>query len=135
MTDDKGGSALGSWHKSAVICVSLLGLFFVSDLAFCQGVGAVLGSITDPRGAAISGARVTATHIDTQVAHSPAAGAAGTYAIPNLPVGRYQIMVEASGFERAIADRITLDVSQQREVDFRLRLPSIKEMLLLLQIK
>jgi len=86
-----------------------------------QAVGEIRGSVTDPTGAIIPGARVTAEQIGTQITRSTFSSSSGTYSLPALPVGNYSLQVEASGFKNATSE-VKLDVSQQREVNFALAL-------------
>jgi hypothetical protein len=111
-----------------VLVVCLLALVpFVPQPAQAQAVGTIVGSVTDPGGAVIAQAKVTATNIATQVTQFTMTTAAGTYAIPNVPVGTYTITVEASGFAPATATGVTLDVSQQREVGFKLNVRGVTQ--------
>ncbi len=90
-----------------------------------QAVGSITGTVTDPSGGVIPGAKVTATRIETGVSQYTVTSGAGTYTIPNLVVGNYNVTAEASGFKTGTASNIALDVSQQREVNFRLALPGV----------
>src|SRR5215470_18551241 len=56
------------------------------------------GMVTDPSGAAIVGANVTATQIDTGLVRATATSSEGTFSLPTLPVGPYRLKVTASGF-------------------------------------
>lgn len=106
-------------------CLLLLTLFFRLEVR-AQAVGSITGSVTDPSGAVIANSIVTATRVETGVAQSTRTSSAGTYTIPNLVVGTYNVTVEVSGFKPASATGITLDVSQQRQVDFRLSLVGVE---------
>ena len=92
---------------------------------WAQATGAIVGTVTDPSGALIPSAKVTATRVGTGVAQSTVTSTAGTYTISNLVVGTYNVTAEASGFKAGSASGITLDVSQQREVDFKLALVGV----------
>jgi hypothetical protein len=70
--------------------------------------------------------RVTATHTATGVSRFTTTGSGGTYTISLLPVGTYSVTAEATGFKAAVAEGITLDVSQQRKVDFTLALAGVQ---------
>jgi len=85
-----------------------------------QAVGTIVGTVTDATGATVDHAQVTATHTETQIRKSATTSASGSFAIPNLAVGTYAVTVEAPGFQKSIIDGVTLDVSQQRNLDFRL---------------
>lgn len=60
--------------------------------------GAVNGVVTDPSGAAIAGAKVTAKDVDRGTEFPTATGNDGAYNFPRLPVGTYDVRVEAQGF-------------------------------------
>ena len=63
--------------------------------------GNLTGTVTDPGGAAIVGARVVATNQETQTQYEFTTTGEGNFRIPNLPPGRYNVTVEAAGFKRA----------------------------------
>ena len=60
--------------------------------------GAVTGTVTDQSGAVIPGAHVVATNTDTGVSSSATSDSAGVYRIGFLPIGPYQVSIEAGGF-------------------------------------
>lgn len=70
-------------------------------------------------------AKITAVRIDTGVSRSTLAGSTGTYVIPDLVVGTYNVTAEAHGFKSGSATGITLDVSQTRQIDFKLTLMGV----------
>jgi hypothetical protein len=119
---------LGGFMKKYLVSLFLLAAF--SLLVHCpfvhaQAVGAITGTVTDPSGAVIPGAKVTATRVETRVSQSTVTSGAGTYTIPNLAVGTYTVTAEAGGFKTGIATEITLDVAQQREIGFKLALAGV----------
>jgi hypothetical protein len=85
-----------------------------------QAVGSIVGTISDSSGAVIQQAKVTATRTETGIIQYALSGSAGNFAISNLAVGTYTLTAEASGFAPSSIAGITLDVSQQRNVDFTL---------------
>ena len=105
---------------------SFLGFSCLAVFALCaspalwsQAVGSIIGTVTDPSGALAAGATVTATNVDTQVAKSVVTGGAGEFTLSNLPVGKYNLTANAQGFSIAHVDSVTLDVSQTRNIDFK----------------
>jgi len=105
----------------------LLALVFLTPLQiWAQATGAIVGTVTDPSGAVIPGAKVTATRVDTGVSQSTVTGGTGNYTIPNLVVGTYNVTAEGGGFKTANINGITLDVSQQREVNFKLTVVGVE---------
>jgi len=105
-----------------------IGAFFLAlavilpAVARAQAIGAIVGVVSDPSGARVPDAQITATNVATGISQSTVTGQAGIYTIPNLMVGTYTVSAEKSGFKTAKATGVTLDVSQHREVDFKLTL-------------
>ncbi len=116
------------WSKGTAnfVWYLLVLAFLVPAPAWAQAVGAIVGTVTDPSGAVIPNARITATHVATGVSQSTVTSGAGTYTIPNLVVGTYTVAAVGEGFKPATAEGITLDVSQRREVDFKLNVTGLE---------
>ena len=74
-----------------VVCLVALGLAVVLSFSIplhAQGTsGRILGRISDPSGAVLSGTKVTATNDATDVAHDAVSNETGDYVFPDLPVG------------------------------------------------
>jgi hypothetical protein len=101
-----------SCNRQIVVVVALLGFSLWAD-----GGGSILGTVTDPRGAAVPGAKVTATETATGVRHSAAADARGFYSLQSLPVGHYDVRIEASGFKLLRRTGVAIDVDSKVVVD------------------
>ena len=114
-------------HYSSPVTWSFfaLVLFFIPIALWGQAVGAIVGVVTDPSGAVVPGAKVTATRVETGVSQSTVTTTAGTYTIPSLLVGTYTVTAEVTGFKTGTATGISLDVAQQREVDFKLAVAGV----------
>lgn len=89
---------------SSVIAVILMGLpvnlFAASD-------GSVSGTVSDPTGAVIAGAHVTLDSTASKSEYTSVTDGEGMYSFPALPVGHYNVTIEASGFKtEKIADLI-----------------------------
>src|SRR5947208_12053334 len=78
----------------------LIGVAVLSALPiFAQEVSAgITGRVTDPSGASIVGATVTAKDLDRGVEFPTKTNEDGIYAFPRIPIGKYQLKVEAQGF-------------------------------------
>jgi carboxypeptidase family protein len=92
-----------------------------------QAVGEILGTVTDPSGALLPNAKVTAVLSSTGLTRTTVTGGSGAYTLAALPVGIYSLTVEATGFKSATSTGVTLDVSQQRELDFGLSLAGAEQ--------
>jgi hypothetical protein len=71
----------------------------------------ISGLISDPSGAVVPNARITATQTNTGVLRRTLSGPDGNCVLPNLPVGPYRFEVQASGFVTYARTRILLEVS------------------------
>lgn len=81
----------------------------------------------DQSGAVISAAKVTATQTNTSFSRSIVTGVDGEYALPNLPVGPYQIEVVANGFKAHEQTGIVLQVNNDISVKVALEFGSVGE--------
>jgi hypothetical protein len=84
--------------------------------------GSFSGTITDPSGAVIAGASVTALDQDKGFMRTVVTGNDGTYTFPVLPPGRYRLTAQKGGFERLAQGPETLTVNQHLRLDFMLKL-------------
>ncbi len=82
--------------------------------------GKVLGEVLDSSGAAIKGAAVTVTNVDTGVIHKAVTGSGGEYAATELQPGYYTVSVEQPGFKKAVQPAFKLDINQVVRVDMTL---------------
>jgi len=81
--------------------------------------GRILGSVADLNGAAVRGAKVTITNVETGVTRALETNEAGDYVAPNLPPGRYKIAVEADGFKKVERPEVRLEVAKDIRIDVR----------------
>jgi len=103
--------------------VTLL-LFFVSiaPLAAQEAGGTIVGTATDPSGAAVGSANVTVKNGATGVERNSTTNADGVYTAPNLIPGTYEITIVASGFAIAEVRDVGLLAGERREVNVVMRL-------------
>ena len=79
--------------------------------------GAILGTVTDASGAAISGANVTATNTQTGYKQSATTTAEGLYRLNVLPLGEYSVAVDAQGFAPYRQTGIRLNAGAPATID------------------
>jgi len=105
-----------SLSRALLLCLLVLG---ISSQAFGQNA-TVVGTVTDPSGAAVANATITITRTETgQVFHLVSNGD-GQYVAPDLPIGHYNIKVEATGFKTAEQKGVVLQVGDRTRLDFQL---------------
>jgi hypothetical protein len=80
----------------------------------------ISGTVVDPQGAVVPGAKVTATNSATGVQRSVNTTSTGNYTIPNLAPGTYSVKVEAKGFASGGTENIALKLGDQRDLGFKL---------------
>ena len=113
------------WKGTAKALVFFCALLFVSVLfskaAFAQAdVGTIVGYVTDPSGAVVSGAKVTVTNQGTKASRTVTTDAQGHYAFPSLVPAPYSISVSAPGFQTYTSSNNTLPTNTTIDVDAKL---------------
>jgi hypothetical protein len=111
--------------KTALLPTCLLCLLS-APLALGQTFGSITGTVTDPSGAAVAGATITATNVATNATRSTISNDAGVYSFPSLPPGLYNLRVEKDGFRTATRP-VELQVQQSVRVDFPLSVGQVTE--------
>jgi hypothetical protein len=108
---------------SAMLALTLLVLvgslaFVVTPAAVGQITAAAIhGTVTDPSGAVLPDATVTALNTSTGISTETTSNKSGYFLFPELQVGGpYSVTVSASGFENFVATGLTLNVNDNREV-------------------
>jgi len=117
----------GFWMTGALLGVALL---FATTLAFAQSQitkGAIEGTVSDPSGAAVAGARVVIKHIATGVERELITDEAGRFVAPLLDVGTYQITVSAPGFGTIINSGYSLALGQTVVANISLKLAQVTQ--------
>jgi hypothetical protein len=92
-----------------------------SPLSAQTVTGSVGGTVTDPSGAVVPNAQVTAHNIATGVDTQATTNGAGTYEIHFLPIGQYEVTVTASGFATQKFPAFALEVNQVAKVDLHVQ--------------
>jgi outer membrane receptor protein involved in Fe transport len=109
----------------------VVGLFAIlsAGLLYGQGGanGTILGTVTDNSGAVVGNAKVDVTNVATGVATHTETSANGDFTTPYLTPGTYSVTVQAAGFQKAVADNITLAVAQQARVNINMKPGAVTE--------
>ena len=87
----------------------------------------IVGTVTDPGGAVVPGAQVTARNVDTGLTRTVASNDEGNYRVEFLPVGKYSVEVALAGFKKALVPDIVLQVNDTVRVDVALNVGQVSE--------
>jgi hypothetical protein len=114
------GEYMRKIHVVTLLC------FFAASAAFAQNAS-VSGTVTDPSGAQIVGAEVTAQNIDTGVSSPTKTNQAGIFSFPSLQPGKYTFSSAHPGFRKAVVDNVVLEIASQLTVNMGLQLGQSNE--------
>jgi hypothetical protein len=95
--------------------------------AWAQTSGTIAGKVIDSSGALLREVKITARNIETGNTRTTVSSDEGTYALPGLAVGSYQIRAEYAGFRPLVRQGITLVVGQTAIVDLTLQVGAVDQ--------
>ncbi len=109
--------------------VFLAGLL-LTGMVYGQGIGAsgdIRGTVTDPSGAVVTNATVTATDVAKGIKHTVATDNNGQYRVTGLQPAAYSLSVSKSGFQTELAKNVVVNVGQTSTVDFPMKVSQVSE--------
>src|ERR1700746_1308768 len=117
---------LSSTHgrKASMKMLALVGLFSVvlfSVGAHAQGLGTIVGTVTDPTGASIPSARITVTQTGTSFSRATVSNPDGSFVVSSLSPAAYTLTTEAKGFSQA-RQSVTLLADQSLTINVKMQL-------------
>src|SRR5215472_7321675 len=112
--------------KTRIFAVTMLAILFVSSRAFAQ-TGTIEGTVSDKTGAVVQAAEITVTNLETKATRAVSSGGTGSYSMPNLPVGRYEIVVKKEGFRSFKVAEAVLTVDQVLTANAQLEPGAVSE--------
>jgi len=118
-----------------VVCATWLALILAATLltvaapwgAAQEASGAITGKVSDPSGASVAGAQVTAKDVDRGTVFRTKTNTEGVYNLPRLPVARYDLRVEAPGFQTAVHQAFDLVLNQVAKIDLALTIGQVSQ--------
>ena len=113
-----------SMPGAKTLTLFLIALLTSLNVAGQQITGSVRGIVRDPSGAIVDAGTVSAKQVETGLTRVTITDRQGEYVLVELPIGHYQLEVQAKGFQTYMQQGITLDVNQTATVDIHLRLGS-----------
>lgn len=110
------------------VCLALLALICLTGFAIAQETRSTIsGTVTDQTGAAIPSAKIAVTEIRTGVRTPSSTDATGSYSIPFLPPGQYELTADAPGFRPYLRKGLTLGASDHAVIDVQLAIGQASE--------
>ncbi len=114
--------------KLAVLTLLFFAILIINGNVFAQfETATVLGNVQDANGAIVPNATVNLKNIGTGINAITSTDANGDYQFVNIKIGVYQVIVEAKGFNKIIADQITVRVNARQRVDLTLQVATATE--------
>ena len=119
-------------HRSWRVSLVVAGLAALATMtpapARAQAVtGTLLGNVTDASGAAVPGATVTATEVQTNISRTTVSNETGYYIFSSLQNGTYTVEAELSGFKKVIRQNVKVDVNTTVRIDLTLEVGQMAE--------
>jgi hypothetical protein len=112
--------------KTCVLILTLLCVITTAVMAQTTS-GSMSGTVTDPNGAVIPGAKVVATHEPTKRDYEAVTTDAGIYVFPTLPAGPYSLTVTQPGFKKSVQTNIEIRVALRNNMDIKLDIGDVAE--------
>ena len=109
-----------------IILLTLSALLLADTMVFAQ-TGSIAGTVLDKSGAGVPTATVTAKNLATASVRTATTTDSGTYSIPNLPVGTYDVSVEKQGFSTLRFNTVVLTVAENLTLNGTLELGAVTE--------
>ncbi len=90
-----------------------------------SSTGAIQGTVTDPQNAAVSNAKLTLVNVGTAATVQNVTQADGTFVFPLLTPGKYNIQIQAPGFESTELDGVTVEITKITNAPVKLRIGQV----------
>ncbi len=117
-----------SFFKLSIRVVLLLvSASFLAVCANAQFKASIQGTVLDPKGGVVAGAKVTATNQGTGIVYEAVASGVGYYRVSELPPGNYTVTVETPGFKKFISEGVAVQAEQPRGFDVTLEVGAVSE--------
>lgn len=115
--------AMDRFSRALLVLLILMALPFV-----VRGQEATMvGTVTDPSGSVIPNVKITITNTQTGLVHGLVTNDVGQYVAPGLPIGKYDVRAETSGFKTELTSGVVLNVNDRLRVDFQMKVGTTVE--------
>ncbi|MCP9493071.1 MAG: carboxypeptidase-like regulatory domain-containing protein [Pyrinomonadaceae bacterium MAG19_C2-C3] len=110
-----------------LLMCGIVTIFTSNTHAQVQNSGSITGTVQDPNGATLSGVQVTATNPETGLVRETTSGNDGSYSIPVLPTGTYQVTFMQNGFAMTQVNDVIVEAAVPRTIDQVLQVGGVGE--------
>src|ERR1700682_5631072 len=115
------------FNRFKSVILTVLTILFGATALRADVTGSILGTVRDRSQAAVAGARVIATNLQTNFRQEVLSAADGSFHILALPAGAYELTVTATGFKQYNATDIALKVNDEQRFDVILDVGSVEQ--------
>src|SRR5947209_7234087 len=120
----------GSMKATRILAGLLVCLLLLAGLSAAQGVGAsgdIKGAVTDPSGAVMPKATVTATDVAKGIKHTAVSDSNGEFQFRGLPPATYEVSAQLTGFQTSVQKNVVINIGQTVTLDFHLKVSQVAE--------
>src|SRR6476646_3226818 len=112
--------------RNSLVCLVVL-LLSISCVWAQTGTSSIVGTVTDPQGKGVSGAKLTLTNTATNAKRTALSTNTGAYVFDLITPGDYHLEVEATGFSKTVLDNVRALIGKQTENNVQLSLGAMSE--------
>ncbi len=115
------------WILRSAFVLAVSAVVSVTSLHAQVDTGSITGTVSDPSGAVVSGAKVTLTNEGTAATVTTTTGSDGLFRFSPVRIGNYKIDVAVEGFKTATEVHVAVDVSSNVTRNFKLQTGKVSE--------
>jgi hypothetical protein len=112
---------------AAELGIVVLCLLMIGNAVAQSDRGSIAGSVLDSTGAAVGGAAITITGVDTGNTYKTTSTPEGVYRVADIQTGRYNVAVEAQGFKQSQQKGVVVQINTVTALNVTLQPGDIKE--------
>ena len=116
-----------SFLIAKIVCAVLAFSIFCRVAPAQTNEGSIVGNVLDPSGAVVPGATVTAKNVGTGSTYNSASTSSGSFTIPNVRLGTYNVTVTAPGFQTNEIQGVVVQVATQSTLNVTLQTGNVTE--------
>jgi Carboxypeptidase regulatory-like domain len=110
------------------LCGAFASCLLTASFLYSQTTfGSIVGTVTDPTGAAVSSTEVDLTNLGTNEKRTETTNADGLYSFLNLPPGQYSIEIQKAGFNRVLRSPITVQTETTTTINLALQVGNVSQ--------